>query len=430
MAYDLQDIVDVQISKATETIDTASFDIPMAIVTTNAFQERVRVYTSLTGVGEDFAPTDKAYVIASKLFGQELKPSRIIIGRRLVNDVNITVSSVADNTAYTLTVNSTDYTFTSGTGATATTICTGLKAAYDASPVSGITVTNNTGSLTVAAVAGTEWGVKGGNGLTVANGTVTETYPEALQAITEDNGDWFWMIADTHAKADIIALAAAIQGTPRRYGTSTADADVLTKTAGNVALALSDANYGNTFIVYSTTADTEYPEAVWIGSQSVEVPGSNDWGLKSGQGLTVSKLTETQKANLREQNCNFYIRKSGVEIFQDGNMCDGAPIDESVFIAWLTARLSEEVFGTLVRSKKVPYDDAGVVVILNDIYNVMDRGVVNGGIAVNPRYTVTAPDILSISANQRAQRTIGDFVINFRLAGSLRKVIIRGVATV
>lgn len=88
------------------------------------------------------------------------------------------------------------------------------------------------------------------------------------------------------------------------------------------------------------------------------------------------------------------------------------------------------MFGTLVRSKKVPYDDAGVVIILNDIYNVMDRGVVNGGIAVNPRYTVTAPDILSISANQRAQRILGDFIINFRLAGSVRRVRITGVATV
>lgn len=327
MAYDLQDIVEVQISKQTEAIDTASFDIPLALVTTNAFQERARVYTSLVGVGEDFATTDKAYVIASKLFGQEIKPSQIIIGRRLVDDVTVNVSSVADSTVYTLTINSTEYTFSSGVGATATTICTGLKAAYDASAIAGITVTDNTGSLTVSAVAGTEWGVKGGAGLTVANGTVTETYPAALQAVTEDNGDWYWLIADTHVKADILAIAAAIQGTPRRYGTSTADADVLTKTAGNVALALSDANYGRTFLIYSATADTEYPEAVWIGSQAVEVPGSNDWDLKSGQGLTVSKLTETQKANLREQNCNFYIRKSGVEIFQDGNCCDGAPID-------------------------------------------------------------------------------------------------------
>lgn len=75
-------------------------------------------------------------------------------------------------------------------------------------------------------------------------------------------------------------------------------------------------------------------------------------------------------------------------------------------------------------------DDAGVVIVLNDIYNVMDRGVVNGGIAVNPRYSVTAPDILSIPVNQRAQRIMGDFVIQFRLAGSVRKVIIRGVAQV
>lgn len=427
MAYDLSDIVEVQISKATEAIDTASFDIPLALVTTNAFQERVRVYTNLTGVGEDFATTDKAYVIASKLFGQDIKPSQILIGRRLVDDVIVTISSVADNTTYTVTINSTEYTIDSGVAATATSIVTALKDAFTASPVAGITVGGTT-TLTVSAAAGVEWGVQVGVGMAVTNGTVTEAYTEALQNVTEYNGDWFWLVTDTHVKADILAIAAAIQGTPRLYAAATADTDVLTKTAGNVALALSDANYGATFLVYSATADTEYPEAAWVGSQSVEVPGSNDWNLKSAQGVTVSKLTETQKANLREQNCNFYIRKSGVEIFQDGNMCDGSPIDEAVFLRWLTARLSEEVFGTLVRSKKVPYDDAGVVIILNDIYNVMDRGVVNGGIAVNPRYTVTAPDILSISANQRAQRILGDFIIDFRLAGSIRRVRIVGQA--
>ncbi|MNY51926.1 hypothetical protein D3C86_1875590 [compost metagenome] len=60
----------------------------------------------------------------------------------------------------------------------------------------------------------------------------------------------------------------------------------------------------------------------------------------------------------------------------------------------------------------------------------MDRGVVNGGIAVNPRYTITAPDILSVSQNMRAQRILGDFVGNFRLAGSIRKVVLNLTASV
>lgn len=326
MAYDLSDIVSVQIDKQTEAIDTAAFNIPLVLVTTNAFQERARVYTSLTGVGEDFATTDKAYVIASKLFGQELKPAQIIIGRRLVDDVVVNITSVADSTAYTVTINSTAYTFTSGVGATAASIVTGLKAAFTASPIAGITV-GGTSTLTISASAGVEWGVKVTPNMTVTNGTVTETYATAHQEVTEVNGDWYWLVAETHDKADILALAAAIQGTPRRYGTSTADTDVPTTATDDVASALSAANYGRTFIVYSATADTEYPEAAWIGSQAAEVPGSNDWALKSAQGVTFSKLTETQKTNLRNKDCNFYIRKSGVEIFQDGNCSDGAPID-------------------------------------------------------------------------------------------------------
>lgn len=84
----------------------------------------------------------------------------------------------------------------------------------------------------------------------------------------------------------------------------------------------------------------------------------------------------------------------------------------------------------MVNVKKIPFTRTGATIIENDIRTVMSQGVSQGGIADDTPYSVVAPDPLAIPEVQRAQRIMGDFVISFRLAGSVRKVIIRGSAFV
>lgn len=84
----------------------------------------------------------------------------------------------------------------------------------------------------------------------------------------------------------------------------------------------------------------------------------------------------------------------------------------------------------MANTKKIPFDRNGAAIIENDIRSVASQGVAQGGIALNPSYTVQSPDPLAIPPAQRAQRIMGEFVLTFRLAGSVRKVIIRGIASV
>ncbi len=69
--------------------------------------------------------------------------------------VNIAIPAVADNTKYEMTINGTTVSFTSGTGATATSIVTGLKAEIAAaSPaIAGITVGGATPAFTITSSA-------------------------------------------------------------------------------------------------------------------------------------------------------------------------------------------------------------------------------------------------------------------------------------
>lgn len=423
---ELDNIVQITITRETAAIATASFQIPLVLSTHTRFSERARTYTDINSVGEDFATTDQAYIIAQKLFGQSTVgavPPSIVIGRRQVDEVTFT-PVVADNTTYTVTLNATPYTFTSGTSATATTIVTGLKAAIGTP--TGITVSGTATLVIETTTPGTAWSVKGSTNLTQVNTTPTESYVDALAAVTVVNDVWYALVADTHVAADVMALATAIQARRKIFGTSTTDNAFTSPT--HIGAQLDADSLNRTFWIYLAQADEDYPEAAWIGAQLPYTPGSNDWDFKRAAGITVSNISDNQRTNIRAINGNMYTTIAGLNMFQDGNMSDGTPIDEIVFIDWLYARLQEGIFFRLANSLKVPFTNPGLLRIENEIRSVLSQAETNGGI--DRGWDVSTPDVLSIAPALRAQRTAGTFVFRARLQGSVRKVIINGFLSV
>lgn len=419
---ELDNIVSITITKESAAIAVASFQIPLVLSTHTRFSERARTYTDITSVAEDFATTDQAYIIAQKLFGQSTVgavPPSIVIGRRQVDEVTFT-PVVADNTTYTVTLNEVPYTYTSGTSATATSIVTGLKTAIGTP--AGITVSGTTTLVVEPTAPGTAWSVKASSNLTQANTTPTETYVDALAAVTVVNDVWYALVADTHVVADVMALATAIQARRKIFGTSTQDSNFTSPT--HIGAQLDADSLNRTFWIYLAQADTDYPEAAWIGAQLPYTPGSNDWDFKRAAGVTVSNVSDNQRTNIRAINGNMYTTVAGLNMFQDGNMSDGTPIDEIVFIDWLYARLQEGIFFRLANSLKVPFTNPGLLRVENEIRSVLAQAETNGGI--DRGWTVSTPDVLAISPTLRAQRTAGTFVFRARLQGSVRKVIING----
>jgi len=428
MADNYSDMVEIFITKESTAIDTASFGIPLLLATFTNFSERTRTYTSIDEVGDDFSSTSNVYNIASKLFsGAGVRPSSIVVGRRQVPSTVVT-PTVANNTVYTLTINGVPYSFTSGGSATATSIVTGLLAAIG-SPT-GITVSGTTSISIAPTTPGAAWSATGTSNLTFANAASTETWPDALTAVDEENDVWYGMVAETHVPADVMALAGAIEARYKIYGTSTQDVAALSTGTTDIGAMLSANSYNRTYWVYTATADVDYPEAAWMSTQLPETPGSNDWDFKQASGITVSNVSSTARVNVTAKNGNLYTKRAGVNIFQNGNMASGTPIDETIFLDWLRARWQEIVVFRFINSKKIPYTRAGATIIQNDLNGVLDLGVTNGGIAPNPAYTVIAPDPLLVSPTLRAQRVLGDFIVTFRLAGSVRKVIIRATASI
>lgn len=429
MAGDLDDIIQITLSRESVAVATASFSIPLILAEFTNFAERTRTYNNITDVEVDFDEGEPVHEMAEQLFGQSTVlgavPPSLVVGRKQIDNTVLT-PSVANSAVYTVTVNGTAYSFTSDASATAAEITAGLEAAITAT---GVTVTDNTGTLTIAPTTpGDNWSVSTSANITKVDGPSTEAWTDALAAVEVENDTWYALFSPTQVLADQDELAEAIRARRKIYGISSSDTNALTTATTDIGAILSARSEGRTFGVWSATAATEYPEAVWAGSQLAVTPGSNDWDFKRGVGATVSKLSPTQITNLKAKNWNYYIAKGGVNIFMNGNMFDGQPIDLTVGEDWLYARLQEQIYFRLINSLKVPMTNVGMTIIEGEIRSVLAQAEANG--LIDSGWQVTAPDVLSISANQRAQRIAGTFVFRARFAGSVRRVIIQGYLSV
>jgi len=426
----LTDIIDIQISRETTAVSRAAFNVPMFLATHTAFAERARIYSSLLAVSADFDSTSNVYIAATKLFGQEIRPPQIVVGRKNVDTVSVTLGDVSGSAQ--LSYNGVEVITDISGEASADDAVALIKLDFEASTAEGLSFTDNMdGSFSIApTVSGETYSFVASNQFTVVNQS-SETWVDALDAVSDENSEWYALVAETHVAEDVLALAGSMEARKKVFGTSTSDSQVASSiSTADIATQLFDLGYQRTFVFYSANADTQYPEAAWIGSQLPEQPGSNTWKFKSLAGVTVSALSSTQSGAVKDKNANTYERIGGVSITSEGRMAGGEFIDVIIFVDWLEARMRESIFFRLVNTKKIPYTQAGITIIENEIRRVLAEGITTGGLAPNPQPTVTVPNVLSIDPNLRALRTLEGISFEARLAGAIHFVKVRGTVSV
>lgn len=424
----LTDIIEINISRETAAVAQTNFNVPLFISAHTKFAERARTYSSLTAVANDFSPSDSAYIAAQKLFGQTLTPAQIVIGRRLVPSSTVNISTATAGT-YTLTINDVPFSFVATGSNTAIQIATGLKTAYDVTPVSGVTVTDNLdGTLTVASTIG--YSLEVSANMSQADQPSTESWVTTINNITTVNNTWYAVMIESHTDADILTVAGQIEGMKKVFATSSQSADIKTTGTTDTFSKLKALGYQRTFGLYSATADTEYPEAAWVGYQLQEQPGSNTWAYKTLSGVTVSSLSDTESTNIHAKSASTYESVGGLSATIGAKMFGGEWIDVIIFVDWLEQRMKERLWSRMANSKKIPYTAAGAAIIEAEIRAQLNDGIRVGGLSSSPAPTVEVPDVLSLSTNTRAQRIFEGITFEARLAGAIHFVKIAGTVTV
>jgi len=440
----LNSIINISIALLTKGVSKAGFGLGMFLSEVSRFSDRYRTYTEADDMLSDgFKDTDNAYIAAQSYFGQNNKPTKIYIGRKL-GDVNSLQVVTFDDLA-------TAGTFTVQVGAQTTAAinwddnAAAIKAAIEL--LTGVTEVIATGDMPVKELKIEFTGADGNQhwddviidvsaltGVTTATvkqeqyGSTAESYTDALAAIrnTQGGDDWYGIGIESRVKADILEVASVMSTLFKMFGSCTDDADVLTSAATDVASSLKAANRQNTWIIYSED-ESKFPEMSYFGENLPEAPGSITWCYK-GITNTVDFLTSTEQGYALGKNANINEELGGRNNVHFGKVADSNFIDTIRGAHWLRARIQERLWYLLVNAKKIPYTNKGGGLLKGEISAQLEDSSDAGFTTLD--YTVTVPLVEDQSPNDRAARHFPGTKWTAVLQGAVHTVKVEGELSV
>lgn len=443
----LSEHVSLTITQDSVGIARAGFGVPLILSCNATFAERVRFYSDLPGMTDDgFATDSPEYLAAQAAFSQSPHPEQVAVGRAVGKPTmtyQVTVSTVADDHIYKLTVKGegvtdTDVTFTSGTGTNDATIAAGLVAALNAVVGKNFTASGAASPISITGDAAGEWfsiesTEPGYLKIEMTHAEPATTLATDLNAIELENSNWYVLITLYNSDAYLKAAAAWVESadTPKLYAADLSASEAVTLAAGggDTADDIETLAYARTFICYHPSPADMFG-AAWAGSCLPLDPGSETWKFKTLSGVNPVTTTSTHRTNLRAKKANTIQTVAGRNITWEGTTADGDFIDNTRGLDWLEDDMQKGVFGALAGAKKIPYTNAGIAVIANEVWASLKRAVNMGILDTLEEDAVTVPRVSAVSTANKALRLLPDVKFKCRLAGAIHKVNISGVVSV
>lgn len=442
--------------------------------------ERVRTYTTLEAVAQDFGVTAPEYYGAALYFGQSPRPAQLMIGRWLSSAVPAQLTgailttaqqTLADWTAITngeldITIDGTDINLTTldfsgvtNLNGVATVVSTALNTALAGTScvwtgsqfvIYGATA-GSTGAISYAADTAdsnlaSQMGLTSGTAVSAEAGADAETPAAAAATFADMSAGWYGLTFCATASitdADHLAVAAFIEGASqaRRYGVTITNTNVLSATVDtDLASLLKAANYRRTAALYCSSN----PYAIcsmFARAFAVNFSGNRTTitlMYKQLPGVVYEQLSETQAQTLENKNCNvFVLYDNDTAILEYGVNCDGTYFDEVHGADWLADAVQVAIYNLLYQSQtKIPQTDEGTAQLINAAQRVLDQAVQNGfaapgiwnadgfgtlqrGDRLDSGYYVYMPSVDDQDQSEREERKAPVMQIAVKLAGAI-----------
>lgn len=258
------------------------------------------------------------------------------------------------------------------------------------------------------------------------------TVAASLNAIQNENNEWYGVVVDQAMNADFDDIAAWVESAKKFaiFWTTDADTPDATKST-DLASVLKAAGYERSAVIYHVQPSTgaDYPDAAWMGEGFPYDPGTSTWAYKTLRGVTSDKLTGNQETALKNKNCNYYMVVGGVAITQEGKVASGEWIDIIIGTDWIEARLRESVYSALVNNRKLPYDDSGITVVEGLVKGVLKDAAAKG-ILQEDSIQVTVPKYADIPQADKLARHLPDVKFTALYQGAIHRVTINGTISV
>lgn len=167
-------------------------------------------------------------------------------------------------------------------------------------------------------------------------------------------------------------------------------------------------------------------DGAWVGKVLSYDPGSATWAHKTLAGVTADTLTAAQRGYIQAQRGNWYSTELGFKIAYPGTCSkDSSPgtpyfIDQVQLADAIESELQTGLMDILNRSKKIPYTDQGVAMLLAEFKKVEDKYVSTGAL-VKKSFTdsYTIPTVASQTAGDVSSRIYRGLTANWQTSGGI-----------
>ena len=254
----------------------------------------------------------------------------------------------------------------------------------------------------------------------------------ALTALLDDalnEGGWYGLVTVGVATSNYSTISTWCETNHKLFGFSVADNAATLNPVGTTNLY----TFG---IAYDTNGTKNaFIHVAYMAKCFTYEPGTETWAYKTLTNITAGSYTKTQIDAIKAAGVNCYALIGGRTVTYDGATVSGEWIDVMRYCDYLASAIQESVYSLLASTVKVPYNAAGLTAIESAIRKVLTKGQSDGcidgtdflenGTSV-PGFTVTIPDITTISSATRATRTLNGVSFSARLSGAVHVVEIVG----
>jgi hypothetical protein len=455
MATALDQIVPVSVQLGSIVPSQVAFSVPLIAAQFNStkitsFTGRTKVYVSLAGLLADgWLTTDSVYLYAQALLSQNPSVQKFIVGRRTVSPDSspdadwataltaiqnenpnwygfvVVPTSATLNTIITeqlqiaawaetahrpFFTDSNDATIlSSGSGDAGSQIAALSRnytmVSYHAPAVATASSTVTGGASQATATAATD-----------ATGVVTLTFNAAFVASNviagSVNGQSYSVPFATSDTATFAALVTAF--------------NALTGTQA-VAVNGSQTYATRSIKMLSSAAGSpttgESVSAAWLGFLLPLSPGSWNPSYRQLAATTPDTITGGQKVVAGGKKVNTFSSVAGLNFTERGYVAGGSYgyIDITFGVDWLTTNLQTAYIQVLASPQKVPFTDAGGILLQSVGQGVMATAAAMG--IVDPAsVAVTVPKVATISSVDKAARNFPGVTILARVQGAVNTV--------
>lgn len=434
----IADVVNISISVSGAGPTGAGFGEPLIAAYHTHYTDRVREYSSLSGMASDgFAVTDPAYLAASAIFAQTPSPPFVKIGRRataLAQVLNVTCLSTSALDTYVFSIRTAGGGWhkvtVASTGVPATDVAT-INTAVTALALANLTATHS-GAVLI---------------LTMAVGFLLDIRPDVVHCsfadVTADGGsalaadlaaifaadsNWYGLLLDSQSPAEIAEAEVFAEANKKLFVyncSDTACADPSSTT--DVFYLAKQAAYARSAGIFSQTQLLSYSAAAWMGRLFPTVAGTENWAFKTLATIPADVLTDTQVHAVENKNASVYTALFGLNLTQFGKQPGGEWIDVTRGTDNLTNDIQVAVVALQANSLRIPFTDAGI-----DVYRGVLTGVLvayqnRGFLATTPPLFVSCPTAASQGPVQRALRNLNNVSFTAQLAGAINSLTLTGV---